>query len=109
MNNKAIVRVGGWSLILGAVAFVAVFSYLAARFDYPAVLDGPASSVLPGLLATGACVGLLTAAAGMIGMFRNVSSAVAPVASVNNYLLPLWMIVLGILLLRWRVATANDP
>jgi len=30
-----------------------VFSYLAARFNYPAVLDGPADEVLPGLLATG--------------------------------------------------------
>jgi hypothetical protein len=40
------VRAGGWSLILGAVAFMAVFSYLAARFDYPAILDGPAASVL---------------------------------------------------------------
>ena len=48
------VRAGGWALILGAVAFMAVFSYLAARFDYPAILDGPAETVLPHLLATGA-------------------------------------------------------
>jgi hypothetical protein len=41
------IRAGGWSLILGAVAFLAVFSYLAARFDYPAILDGPAATVLP--------------------------------------------------------------
>src|SRR5438105_14506707 len=32
---------------------MAVFSFLAARFDYPAVLDGPANTVLPRLLATG--------------------------------------------------------
>src|SRR5437867_11361514 len=32
---------------------MAVFSFLAARFDYPAILDGPADTVLPRLLATG--------------------------------------------------------
>jgi uncharacterized protein DUF4386 len=47
------VRVGGLALIFGAIAFMAVFSFLAARFDYPAVLDGPANTVLPRLLATG--------------------------------------------------------
>jgi hypothetical protein len=47
-----------------------------------------------------AAVGLAVAAAGFIGMFRNVTIAVAPVAAVNNYLLPLWMIVFGVVLLR---------
>jgi hypothetical protein len=46
-------------------------------------------------------LGIFTAAAGLIGMFRNVSSIVAPVAAINNYLLPLWMIVFGIALLRY--------
>ncbi|HEX9936128.1 MAG TPA: DUF4386 family protein [Longimicrobium sp.] len=46
-------RVGGAALIAGALAFVAVFSYLAARFGYPEVLDGTAPDVLPRLLATG--------------------------------------------------------
>jgi hypothetical protein len=216
------VRAGGWSLILGAVAFMAVFSYLAARFDYPAVLDGPAETVLPHLLATGstgravwaiyaflplvwipagagaylalrrshpgssllalqcavvaalammlglmrwptvhwrlaqlyatgdssqravldalfdglntylgnylgeflgelafnafflltgwallqtrrvAVLGLVAGLAGLVGMFRNVTEAVAPVAAVNNYLLPAWMIVFGVVLVRWR-------
>jgi hypothetical protein len=41
----------------------------------------------------------------MVGMFRNVTSAVAAVAEVNNYLLPLWMIVFGITLLRARPDT----
>ena len=216
------VRGGGWSLILGAVAFMAVFSYLAARFDYPAILDGPAETVLPHLLATGstgravwaiyaflplvwipagagaylalrrshpgssllalqcavvaalammlglirwptvhwrlaqlyatadssqravldalfdglntylgnylgeflgelafnafflltgwallqtrrvAVLGLVAGLAGLVGMFRNVTEAVAPVAAVNNYLLPAWMIVFGVVLARWR-------
>jgi hypothetical protein len=216
------VRVGGWSLILGSITFMAVFAYLAARFDYPAILDGPAATVLPRLLATGstgravwalyaflpliwipagvgaylalrgshpgssllalqcavvaalgmmfglmrwptthwrlaelyasadpgqravldaifdglntylgnyvgeflgelafnafflltswallrtrgvAVLGLLAGLAGLVGMFRNVTAAVAPVAAVNNYLLPAWMIVFGVVLARWR-------
>lgn len=45
---------GGLALVLGAVAFLGVFSYLAAKFQYPEVLDGSAGEVLPALLATGA-------------------------------------------------------
>ena len=227
MKSLTTIRVGGVALVVGAVAFMAVFSFLAARFDYPAVLDGPAHTVLPRLLATGtvgraawalyavlpliwlpagvaaysalrrfypgamllalqwavlaavtmmlglmrwpsvhwhlaqlqatapadqqpviaaifdglntylgnyigeflgelsfsaffllsswallrsrttsawvAWVGLATGAAGMVGMFRNVTVAVAPVAAINNYLLPLWMIIFGVVLLRHRV------
>jgi Domain of unknown function (DUF4386) len=227
MRSPTIVRAGGVALIGGAVAFLAVFSFLAARFDYPAVLDGAAADVLPKLLATGATgravwalyaflpliwipagvaafyalrpvhegsmrtamlfgvvaavsmmlgllrwpsihwalaqayeragapertviaavfaglnsylgnyigeflgelsfslffllsalamlvresrfprwmayLGLVTAVAGLVGMFRNVSDAVDPVAAVNNYLLPLWMIVFGVGLLRFE-------
>ncbi len=228
--HAAIIRVGGLSLILGAVAFLGVFTYLAGEFNYPDVLDGRASDVLPALLATGdagravwalysllplfwipasigafhalrersegamrsgmyfavvsslamilglmrwpslhwelarawiadpnvrpaldaifnganlylgnyigeflgelcisvffllsasamlkhesgfprwmAWLGLATGAAGLIGMFRNVTAAVAPVAEVNNYLLPLWMIVFGVGLLRYRRQTS---
>src|SRR4051794_36202410 len=52
-SKEATIRLGGFSLILGALAFMGVFSYLAARFNYPQVLDGRASEVLPALLATG--------------------------------------------------------
>jgi len=226
VSGKTSVRVGGWSLILGATAFTAVFAYLAAAFDYPDVLEGPAQTVLPGLLATGpagrtvwaiyaflplvwipagvgaylalrqshpgalllamhsavvaalammlglmrwpsihwrlaelyetadprqravleavfdglnaylgnyigeflgefafslffilvswallrtrsvprpsALLGLITGLAGFAGMFRNLTGFVAPVAAVNNYLIPLWMVVLGVILLRWK-------
>jgi len=225
-NDVFIVRTGGLSLIVGAIAFMGVFSFLAARFHYPEVLDGKAADVLPALLATGDAgravwaiyallpliwipagvgafhalraksegsmrvgnilaavsafammlglmrwpslhwelaqawtsadpsarsvleavfnganrylgnyigeflgelsisvffllsaiamlkkdsgfarwigwLGAITALAGLIGMFRNAAAAVAPVAEVNNYLLPLWMIVFGVSLL-WR-------
>ena len=53
MSSRAVIRFGGLCLAGGAVAFIAVFAYLAARFNYPDVLDGPAATVLPSLLATG--------------------------------------------------------
>jgi hypothetical protein len=223
--DSGIVRAGGVALVLAAVAFMAVFGYLAATFHYPEVLDGPAVTVLPNLLATGAtgravwalyaflpllwipagvgafhayrresegsmrvamqfalvssvammlgllrwpsihwelarayasatpdqrpvldaiflglnrylgnyigeflgecCInlfflltalailrtgrsrfvawlGILSALAGFVAMFRNVTDAVSIVSEVNNYLLPIWMIVLGVTLLRHR-------
>lgn len=226
-----VIRVGGVALIAGAVGFMGVFAYLAAKFHYPEVLDGSANTVLPALLATGsagrgawafyaflpliwipaaagayqalrragegamriathfatvasismmlglmrwpsihwelarayggataeqrpsfdalflglnrylgnfigeflgemsasiffllsahamlrlpaefppwiAYAGIVTSWAGLIGMFRNVTAAVAPVAALNNYLLPLWMILFGVALIRAdRVAT----
>jgi hypothetical protein len=239
MRKADSVAVGGFFLIAGALAFVGVFMFLAAEFNYPEVLDGSAAEVLPSLLATGdtgrfvwalygflpliwipagvgafhalrhvregsmriamlfavvsaismmlgllrwpsihwilaqayaagtpadqsaisvvfsglnsflgnyvgeflgelsfsvffllsalamlapgagfsrwvGFFGVFTAVAGLIGMFRNVSGIVAPVAAVNNYLLPLWMIVFGIALLRYRdrvppVRAANLP
>jgi hypothetical protein len=227
MRNVTIARVGGLFLIGGAVAFMGVFAFLAARFNYPQVLDGDAAQVLPSLLATGATgravwaiygflpliwipagvgafhalrdvregsmrvamqfalvaalsmmlgllrwpsihwtlaqaygvaseadrvaisttfaglnsflgnyvgeflgelsfslffllsgvamlargsrfprwagyLGIVTAVAGLIGMMRNVTDVVAPVAAVNNYLLPLWIIIFGVFLVRHR-------
>ena len=226
MRERTIIRAGGVALIAGAAAFLGVFTFLAARFDYPAILEGSAAEVLPKLLATGAegrlvwavygflpiiwipagvatfhalrtvregstrtgmlfahvaalsmmlgllrwpsfhwmlaeayvragapertvlaalftglnsylgnyigeflgelsvslffllsalamleqdagfprwmgYLGVTTAGAGLVGMFRNVTDVVAPVASLNNYLLPLWMIVFGVGLLRY--------
>lgn len=231
-----VIRWGGIALLGGALAFLAVFSYLAATFNYPDVLDGPAATVLPSLLSTGnsgrfawtvyaflplvwipagvgafealspvrrgamrlamlvalvaalsmmlglmrwpsihwhlaqafaqaappeqaviaatfdglntylgnfigeflgelafssfflltsvtwlrskqrarwvGWLGIVTGSAGVIGAFRNITTVVRPVAEVNNYLLPLFMIVLGVVLIRWRssvVASETDP
>jgi Domain of unknown function (DUF4386) len=225
VTTQAVIRFGGLCLAGGAVAFLGVFTYLAVRFNYPDVLDGPAATVLPGLLATGGqgrlvwavyallpliwipagvaayealapvrrgpmrlallfalvaalammlglmrwpsvhwhlalafqgaappeqavlaavfdglntylgnyigeflgelsfslfflltsivflqsqrppkwvgWVGVSTAALGLVGMFRNVTVAVAPIAALNNYLLPAFMIILGVALVRW--------
>src|SRR5947208_5351386 len=54
MQEHTTIRAGGLTLVLGAAAFLGVFTFLAARFDYPSVLDGSAAEVLPKLLATGA-------------------------------------------------------
>jgi len=51
---RGTILAGGIALVGGALAFLGVFSYLAARFQYPEVLDGTARDVLPALLATGA-------------------------------------------------------
>jgi hypothetical protein len=48
-----------------------------------------------------AWLGIVTGVAGLIGMFRNVTSAVGAVSEINNYLLPLWMIVFGVGLWRY--------
>lgn len=233
IRSRSSIVAGGLALILGAIAFLVVFVYLAATFDYPAVLEGPADRVLPALLATGAtgrfawavyallpliwlpagvgafdalraraeggmrlallfatlaalsmmlglmrwpsihwelaqayggaapseratitaifaglnrylgnyigeflgelCFssffllsalamlrtpafprwlgwwGMATAVLGLVGMFRNVTSAVASVAEVNNFLLPLWMIGFGMALMRYGGAEKSEP
>jgi hypothetical protein len=50
---RGTILAGGIALVGGALAFVGVFSYLAARLHYPEVLEGSAQDVLPALLATG--------------------------------------------------------
>jgi hypothetical protein len=45
--------------------------------------------------------GVVTAVLGFAGMFRNVTGAVVPIATANNYLLPAFMIILGVALARW--------
>jgi len=54
MQSRDLVIAGGISLIGGALAFVGVFSYLAAKFSYPKILDGAAEEVLPRLRGGGA-------------------------------------------------------
>lgn len=49
MQYRRMIVVGGVSFVIGALAFVFVFSYLAANFDYPNILEGSAAEVLPRL------------------------------------------------------------
>ncbi len=53
MHHRKMIVAGGLSFVVGALAFVLVFSYLAASFDYPDILDGSAAEVLPRLRAGG--------------------------------------------------------
>jgi hypothetical protein len=53
MQHRPMIVIGGLSFVIGALAFVSVFSYLAANFDYPGILDGSAAEVLPRLRAGG--------------------------------------------------------
>jgi hypothetical protein len=53
MQHRLIAITGGLCFIVGALAFVTVFSYLAANFNYPDILDGTAAEVLPRLRAGG--------------------------------------------------------
>lgn len=53
MQHRGMIVAGGLSFVGAALAFVSVFIYLAANFDYPAILDGGANEVLPRLLAGG--------------------------------------------------------
>ena len=154
-NSRNRVFVGGASLVAATILFVAVFSYLAAAFAYPTVLDRPAGDVLPALLALGptgrvvwlvygcipllllpaflgieeaarstaprllngffltssvalsagqprrrwlAVVGIAASALGWVAMLRNLTPLVAPLATLNNIVLPLWMMTLGLVL-----------
>lgn len=69
MHSRDVVLVGGWSLIVGAAAFVAVFSYLAAFFDYPKVLEGSAAEVLPQLRAGGSRMRAVWAVYSLLPLF----------------------------------------
>lgn len=53
MRDRGMVIAGGVAFIVAALAFVLVFGYLAANFDYPDVLEGAAADVLPRLAAGG--------------------------------------------------------
>lgn len=46
--------------------------------------------------------GVAASAFGFFAMFRNVTPAVGAIAEVNNYVLPLWLVVLGVAFVRER-------
>jgi uncharacterized protein DUF4386 len=53
MSHDSSVRTGGAALVAAALGFIGVFAFLAVRFNYPDVLDAPAATALPALLAMG--------------------------------------------------------
>jgi hypothetical protein len=53
-RSDSSILTGGLALLAAALGFIGAFAYLAVRFDYPQVLEAPAASALPALLAMGA-------------------------------------------------------
>lgn len=52
-HSDSSIRTGGLALLAAALGFIGAFAYLAVRFDYPGVLEAPAVTALPALLAMG--------------------------------------------------------
>jgi uncharacterized membrane protein YbaN (DUF454 family) len=114
-------RIGGASLLLATVLFIAVFSYLAAVFDYPDVLDRPAAEVLPRLLALGNQGRAVWALYGLVPLLlvptvvglSAVTRAAAPLATRGATIagvLAAFSMMLGLLRwpsLQWRLAWAH--
>ncbi|MEJ2207131.1 MAG: DUF4386 family protein [Gemmatimonadota bacterium] len=96
--------------MISALGFVAVFSYLAATFDYPDILDGAPSEVLPRLLEGGVSLHvawwlyamlpllLLPAAAGAFEALRSGGEGLMRLAS---YCAVLAALTLTLGLVRW--------
>lgn len=109
MDSRAIIRVGGICFIVGALAFVAVFSYLAAKFDYPKILDGDAPEVLPRLRSGGATMRAVWAIYALLPLLLvpgAVGTLFALPASPGRMTLALVFACLGVLamclgLMRW--------
>ena len=79
--DAGIIRIGGFALIFAAIAFMGVFSYLAAEFNYPEVLDGRAADVLPALLATGHAGRAVWAIYALLPLFSGCCDMAGPVPS----------------------------
>jgi hypothetical protein len=56
-----------------------------------------------------AATGIAASALGWIAMLRNVTSVVAPLAELNNIVLPLWMLILGLALAVSAPAAVSAP
>jgi hypothetical protein len=52
-HSESSIRMGGLALLAAALGFIGAFTYLAVRFDYPNVLEAPAMTALPALVAMG--------------------------------------------------------
>ncbi|MEZ5314575.1 MAG: DUF4386 family protein [Thermoanaerobaculia bacterium] len=114
---------GGLALIGGAIGFLSVFSYLAAKFDYPEVLDGRAADVLPALLATGASgraawafyallpLIWIPAATGASEALRSRAAGILRLAGLSAFLASFAM-MLGLMrwpTIHWELARAWNP
>jgi len=119
-SSRAASVIGGWSLITATILFGVVFVYLAVTFDYPGILDRPASEVLPRLLSLGVSgravwviyglipLLLVPTAIGVDAATRQVAPRVAQAAVIAAVLSAVTMMV-GLLRwpsLQWRLGLA---
>jgi hypothetical protein len=88
MDASTLVFAGGISLIGGALAFVGVFGWLAAKFSYPQILDGSADEVLPRLRAGGARLRAIWAIYSLLPLLLVIGAfgAYAALRYLGNYL-----------------------
>ncbi|MCU0634490.1 MAG: DUF4386 family protein [Gemmatimonadaceae bacterium] len=123
-------RIAGVLYLSAAIAFVAVFSYLAAQLGYPDLLDRPAAEVLPALVASGDAGRAAWAIYAMLPLILLPASALAAPALVprdrrDDGLVPLltglqwvagismmagllrWSTVQWLLAERWELADAS--
>ncbi|HEY5933297.1 MAG TPA: DUF4386 family protein [Kofleriaceae bacterium] len=122
-------RFGGAALVAGSLAFVTVFSFLAATFGYPDVLDESAATVLPRLAAGGTplrtawlvygAIPLTLLIGGLASMpllergggrsLARVGGALAAVAALAMMVgLLRWPTLHWVLAERWQAATADQ-
>ena len=109
-GSRGTIFAGGLALVLGAGAFMAVFTYLANSFQYPDVLDGNARDVLPALLATGdagrtawsfyALLPLLFVPAG-VGSFQALRARAEGPMRVGMFLAAIAAVAMMLGLMRW--------
>lgn len=84
--DRTVIVAGGAALVGAALAFTGVFTYLAVQFNYPEVLDAPASEALPALLAMGGSGRAVWAIYGLLPLLLipasvGASAALAPASS----------------------------
>lgn len=104
-------RVGAAALFAGLNAYLGTFlgefvGELGLNLFF--VFTAFAMQRTPGLPRWSGPAGMVAGGLGLVAMLRNITPAVGLIAEANNLVLPLWLVVLGLLLVRgereWRPA-----
>lgn len=98
--TPAVPRLAGALLTVGALGFIAVFTFLAVRFGYPEVLDRSAAEVLPALVGGGSVMRSVWAVYAVIPVTIVVTALLVhdglPFSNAANRLVTLSGIVAGV-------------
>jgi hypothetical protein len=101
-TSLAATRLGGWALVVAAFGFIREF---ALNLFFFCVGVAALRSMQVGRWFASAS--MIVAVTGWIAALRNATSLVDPIAEINNYLLPIWIIVLGVAFIRWRTPSSS--